>query len=64
MTTVLTNDPCVLKPCESKVEVCEGFALFKRGDSGLAESFSVVARSMKILADVNPSNNPGFFHEV
>ena len=58
------DDHRVLKPCDSKVEVCEGFALFKRGDSGLAESFSVIARSFKILAAVNPSNKSGFFHEV
>ena len=58
------DDHRVLKPCDSGVEVCEGFALFKRGDSGLAESFSVIARSLKILTAVDPSNKSGFFHEV
>ena len=57
-------DPRTLKPCDTKVEVCEGFSLFKRGDCGLAESFSVIARSLKILTAVDPSNNSGFFYEV
>ena len=58
------DDPHVFEPCDNSVEVCEGFALFKRGDSGLAESFAVIQRSLKILTAHVPSNKSNFFYEV
>ena len=58
------EDPCVLKPSAISVEVCEGFSLVAQGNSGLAESYWVIACSMKIHAAVDPTKNLSFFHEV
>ena len=44
-----------------RVQVCEGFAPFIMGDTGLSESYAVLARTFEILSAVEPSQNPGIF---
>ena len=55
-------DSRVVKPCSTLIRVCEGFSLFIKGDTGIAESTAVIARSMEILTAFEPSQTPGFFH--
>ena len=54
-------DESIQNPCSTSVQVCEGFAPFIMGDAGLSESYSILARTFKILSAVEPSENPGFF---
>ena len=58
------SDPRIFSPCTTTVQVCEGFALFSQADSGISESYAVLARSFKILTAVDPSQEPGFFYEA
>ena len=46
------------------VLVYEGFALYKQGDLGLAESFTVIARSFDILTAIEPTQDHGFFYNA
>ena len=57
-------DHRIFKPCLTPVRVYEGFALYKQGDLGLAESFTVIARSFDILTAVEPTQDHGFFYDA
>ena len=57
-------DHRIHKPCSSAIRVFEGFSLFQENDNGLAESFTVIARSNEILAAVDPTQSPGFFYKA
>ena len=57
-------DRRIHKPCSSTIRVYEGFSLFQNNDNGLAESFTVIARSNEILTAVDVTQTPGFFHKA
>ena len=57
-------DHRIHKTCSSTIRVFEGFSLFHENDIGLAESFTVIARSNEILAAVDPTQSPGFFYKA
>ena len=54
-------DERIFSPCSTSVQVCEGFAPFIMGDTGLSESYAVLERTFAILSAVKPTENPGFF---
>ena len=54
-------DERIFSPCSTPVQVCEGFAPFIMGDTGLSESYAVLERTFGILSAVEPTENPGFF---
>ena len=56
-------DRRIHKPCSSTIRVYEGYSLFQNID-GLAESFTVIARSNESLTAVDVTQTPGFFHKA
>ena len=57
-------DPGIFSPCSTSVQVCEGFAPFIRGDTGIAASFAVLVRTFEIVSAIDPTQKPGFFYKA
>ena len=57
-------DPRIFSSCSTSVQVCEGFAPFIRGDTGIAASFAVLVHTFEIVSAIDPTQKPGFFYKA